>query len=61
MAFSLSGETVPQAGTPGEPNCHGKSIAAMARQFGGSYVGAVTLGFSSEQALQDAFQLFCQP
>jgi hypothetical protein len=61
MAFSLTGETVPQAGTPGQADCHGKSISALAQQFGGSYAAAVTLGFSSVQALQDAFTLFCEP
>jgi hypothetical protein len=61
MAFSLSGETVPEAGTPGQANCHGKSISALAQQFGGSDAAAVTLGFSSVQALQDAFRLFCEP
>ena len=61
MAFSLSGETVPQAGTPGQANCHGKSISALAQQFGGVDSAAVTLGFSSVQALQDTFALFCEP
>jgi len=61
MAFSLSGETIPQAGTPGQANCHGKSISALAQQFGGVDSAAVTLGFSSVQALQDTFALFCEP
>jgi hypothetical protein len=61
MTFSLSGETVPQAGTPGQANCHGKSISALAQQFGGVDSAAVTLGFSSVQALQDGFALFCEP
>jgi hypothetical protein len=38
MAFSLTGETVPQAGTPGQADCHGKTISALAQQFGGSDV-----------------------
>jgi len=61
MAFSLSGETVPEAGTPGEANCHGKSISAMTQQFGSTDAAALALGFSSVQALQDAFRLFCEP
>jgi len=61
MAFSLSGETIPKAGTPGKADCHGKSISALAQQFGGSDAAAVTLGFSSVQSLQDAFTLFCEP
>lgn len=61
MTFSLTGESVPEAGTPGQADCHGKSISALAQQFGGSYSAAVTLGFSSVQALQDSFTLFCKP
>lgn len=60
MAFSLTGETVPAAGTPGKPNCHGKSISALARQFGGLDAAASALGFSSVKALQDAFRTFCE-
>jgi hypothetical protein len=61
MAFSLTGETVPEAGTPGLANCHGKSISAMTQQFGSTDAAALALGFSSVQALQDAFRLFCEP
>jgi hypothetical protein len=61
MTFSLTGESVPEAGTPGQADCHGKSISALAQQFGGSYSAAATLGFSSVQALQDSFKLFCEP
>src|SRR5205823_12688741 len=61
MAFSLTGETVPEAGTPGQPNCHGVSTAALAQQFGSTNAAAATLGFSSVQALQDTFTLFCEP
>jgi hypothetical protein len=61
MAFSLTGETILQAGTPGQADCHGKSISALAQQFGSSDAAAVTLGFSSVQALQDTFTLYCEP
>jgi hypothetical protein len=61
MTFSLNGETVPQAGTPGQAGCHGQSISALAQQFGSAYAAAETLGFSSVKALQDAFTLFCEP
>jgi hypothetical protein len=60
MTFSLAGETVPEGGTPGQPNCHGKTIAALTQQFGSTYTAASTLGFSSVQALQDGFKLFCE-
>ena len=59
MTMSLTGETVPQAGTPGNANCHGKSVSALAHQFGGLDAAASALGFSSVQALQDAFKEFC--
>src|SRR5215831_4138302 len=61
MTFSLTGETVPDAGTPGVANCHGKTISALTEQFGSTYSAASSLGFSSVQALQDGFALFCKP
>ena len=61
MTFSLAGETVPEAGTPGMANCHGKTVSALAQEFGSAYSAASSLGFSSVQALQDAFRLFCEP
>jgi hypothetical protein len=61
MAFSFSSETVPEAGIPGQPNCHGQTISALANQFGGIDSAASVLGFSSVEALQDAFTLFCEP
>ena len=61
MTFSLAGETVPEAGTPGVANCLGKTIAALAQEFGSTYSAASSLGFSSVQALQDGFTLFCKP
>ena len=60
MTFSLTGETVPQAGMPGRANCHGKSVSALAHQFGGLEAAASALGFSSVEALQDAFREFCE-
>ena len=61
MTFSLAGETVPEAGKPGVANCHGRTIAALAQEFGSTSSAASSLGFSSVQALQDAFTLFCEP
>jgi hypothetical protein len=60
MAFSLTGETVPQAGTPGQPNCHGETISGLAHQFGDIDGAASSLGFSSVSALQNGFVVFCQ-
>lgn len=61
MTFSLTGNTVPDAGTPGQANCHGESISALAKQFGGIDTAASALGFSSVQALQNSFTTFCEP
>ena len=59
MTFTLTGETVPGAGTPGRPNCHGKTISALAHQFGGVAAAASALGFPSVAALQETFDVFC--
>ena len=48
------------AGTPGTPNCQGRSVSALARQFGGLNAAASALGFPSVQALQDAIREFCE-
>jgi len=61
MTFSLAGETVPEAGTPGVANCLGQTIAALAGEFGSVYSAASSLGFSSVQALKDGITLFCKP
>jgi hypothetical protein len=47
------------AGTPGSPNCHGKSVSALSQQFGGLAAAAQVLGFQSVKALQDAIKAFC--
>jgi hypothetical protein len=47
------------AGTPGKANCHGKSVSALAQQYGGLNNAAAALGFSSVSALQDAIMTFC--
>jgi hypothetical protein len=60
MTYSLTGETIPGAGTPGRPNCHGKTVSAVARQFGGVSSAASVLGFSSVAALQDGLRTFCE-
>ena len=60
MTFSLAGETVPQAGTPGQANCHGHTVSALAHQFRGFHSAASALGFSSVQALQDGLRAFCE-
>jgi hypothetical protein len=47
------------AGTPGQPNCHGKSVSALARQYGGFKGATDALGYSSVKALQSAIDAFC--
>jgi uncharacterized repeat protein (TIGR03803 family) len=54
--FELSS---PFAGTPGKANCHGSSVSALAKQYGGLNNAAAALGFASVQALQDAITAFC--
>jgi hypothetical protein len=46
------------AGTPGYSNCHGKSVSALARQFGGLNGAAAALGYSDVNALQ--ILAFCE-
>ena len=60
MTFSLSGNTLPRAGTPGQANCQGQTVSALALQFGGVDASASTLGYSGADVLQDAVRLFCQ-
>ncbi len=44
MTFSLSGNTVPNAGIPGQANCHGKTVSALASQFGNIDAAAAAFG-----------------
>jgi hypothetical protein len=48
------------AGTPGRPNCHGKSVSALNSQFGNVPRAAAALGFASAHALQNAIRVFCE-
>ena len=48
------------AGTPGTGNCHGQSISALAKEYGGLNAAAAGLEFPSVQALQDAISEFCE-
>ena len=59
MTFSLSGNSIPAAGTPGQASCHGQTVAAMATQFGGIDPSAFTLGYLNTAALQEGIQVFC--
>ena len=48
------------AGMPGKANCHGQSVSALAKQYGGLNGAATALGYSSVSALQDAIIAFCE-
>jgi YVTN family beta-propeller protein len=47
------------AGSPGQPNCYGKSVSALAKKYGGLDAAAKALGFPSVQALKNAIESFC--
>jgi hypothetical protein len=47
------------AGTPGQANCHGQSVSALAQKFGGLNTAATDLGFSGVPALQNSIRTFC--
>ena len=47
------------AGTPGKSNCHGQSVSALVRQYGGLNAAAAALGYPSVRALQEAIMAFC--
>ena len=47
------------AGTPGKANCHGQSVSALARQFGGLNGAAAALEYADVSALQSAIATFC--
>ena len=59
MTFSLSGNEIPEAGTPGQVDCHDQTAAAVAREFRGIDASASTLGYSSVAALQNGIKVFC--
>jgi hypothetical protein len=47
------------AGSPGKANCHGQSVSALARQYGGLNSAAAALGYADVSALQNAVMTFC--
>ena len=60
MTFSLAGAAIPAAGTPGQADCHGQTISALAHQFGSVSSASAELGFPSVQSLQAAVSVFCE-
>jgi hypothetical protein len=59
MTFSLTGAAIPNAGTPGQADCHDETTSALAHQFGSVHSAAFSLGFSSVKALQQGISTFC--
>lgn len=47
------------AGTSGASNCHGKSVSALAQQYGGLTDAASALGYVNVAAMQNAIASFC--
>ena len=61
QAFGVFIQPAPRvAGTPGKANCYGKSVSALARQYGGLNSAAAALGYSDVSALQTAIMAFCE-
>jgi YVTN family beta-propeller protein len=61
QAFGIFIQPAPRfAGTPGKANCYGKSVSALARQYGGLNSAAAALGYSDVSALQTAIMAFCE-
>jgi hypothetical protein len=47
------------AGIPGQPNCLGQSVSALAQQYDGLAAAAAALGYSSVPVLQNAIAEYC--
>lgn len=47
------------AGTPGNADCIGKSVSALAQTYGGTAHAAPALGYNSVSALQSAIHIYC--
>jgi hypothetical protein len=60
MAFTLSGITIRNAGSPGEPDCNGQTSAALNQQFGNHAAASLALGYPSVQALTASFRNACK-
>jgi uncharacterized repeat protein (TIGR03803 family) len=58
--FVVPGAPPMFAGTPGKSNCHGQSVSALARQYGGLNGAAAALGYSDVSTLQSAIMTFCE-
>jgi hypothetical protein len=59
LMFSLSGTTV-YVGTPGQPNCVGKTVSALSHEYNGLSAAAQALGFDSVKAMQQNIKQYCR-
>ena len=48
------------AGTPGNADCRGKSVSALAQKYGGLSAAAAALGYPSVRALQEVILAYCE-
>jgi hypothetical protein len=48
------------AGTPGQSNCYGQRVSALAKQYSGLNNAAAAMGYPSVSALQNAIVAFCE-
>jgi hypothetical protein len=60
MTFSLSGNTIPAAGTPGEAKCFKETISALVGQYGSLSAAAAAFGYPKTKALKVALRQFCE-
>ena len=64
MVFEITGSGfVPPlifAGTPGNADCRGKSVSALAQKYGGLSAAAAALGYPSVRALQEVILAYCE-
>jgi hypothetical protein len=61
MTFSLSGYTIPAAGTPGDVKCFKDTISALVGQYGDLHSASIALGYPKVRALKIALRQFCEP
>jgi hypothetical protein len=59
VGFGIFIQPVQFAGTPGAADCHGVSVAALARQYGGLAATAAARNYPSVAALQSAIAAYC--
>jgi hypothetical protein len=60
LVFTLLGaRSTDYAGTPGQPNCHAKTVSALSKQYGGVAAAARSLSFPTVETLQKDIRAYC--